>query len=56
VPKPVRRRISSSETNRELQGPVFAGLSREQRRAVAQALRVLNDVSVPPLRLSSSED
>jgi hypothetical protein len=56
MPRSPRRRITSHEVNRELQGPAFAGLSREQRRAVAQALRMLNDVSVPPLRLSSSED
>ena len=48
MPRP-RRRISQHDVNRELQSPAFATLTREQRRAVASTLRVLNDVTLPPL-------
>lgn len=42
--RPVRRRITDAEVNRELRAPALLGLTREQRLAFAALLRSLGDV------------
>lgn len=53
--KPIRRRISAYEVNRELQSPAFAASPREHRRAAVAILRVLDDVDIRPIRPSEVE-
>ena len=46
MPKPIRRRMSAYDVNRELQSPALLTLSRPQRRAAQALLRVLDDANV----------